>query len=88
MDEESQPGLDQGDSLSVLDWIGSCRGQELTVPTLEAALVSQERYRIGYWDAAVIEAARAVGCRDVLSEDLQDGRDYNRVRIANLFRGL
>lgn len=62
--------------------------QDLTVPILRAALVSRDRYRISYWDAAIIEAARAAGCREVLSEDLQDGQNYEGVRVANPFRGL
>jgi predicted nucleic acid-binding protein len=62
--------------------------QELTVPVLQAALVCKERYQIGYWDAAIIEAARTAGCRDVLSEDLQDGQDYGGIRVVNPFRGM
>jgi len=36
----------------------------------------------------VIEAARALGCSTVLSEDLADGRDYGGVRVENPFRRL
>ena len=61
--------------------------QEMTVPILQAALICKERYQIGYWDASIIEAARAIGCREILSEDLQDGQDYGGVRVANPFRG-
>ena len=62
--------------------------QELTLPIVQAALHSRERYQIGYWDAAIVEAARTAGCTEVLSEDLQDGRDYEGVRVTNPFRGL
>jgi predicted nucleic acid-binding protein len=62
--------------------------QELTIPIVLAALVTRDRYRISYWDAAIIEAARAAGCRDVLSEDLQHGQNYDGVRVANPFLGL
>lgn len=64
------------------------RVQELTVPVLQAALVCKARYQIGYWDAAIIEAARAAECREVLSEDLQDGQDYGGVRVVNPFHGM
>ena len=36
-------------------------------------------------DAAIIEAARALGCSVVLAEDLSDGQDYAGVRVENPF---
>jgi predicted nucleic acid-binding protein len=62
--------------------------QELTVSILRSALACKHEYQISYWDAAIVEAARAAGCREVLSEDLQDGRDYGGVVVVNPFRGL
>ncbi len=59
--------------------------QETTVSLARAALDSKERYRISYWDAAIIEAARLLGCRTLLSEDLGGGRDYDGVRVENPF---
>ena len=60
--------------------------QELTVSVLQSALATRHRYQISYWDAAIIEAARALGCREVLSEDLGDGQDYGGVHVTNPFR--
>jgi len=60
--------------------------QDLTINVLQSALATKQRYQISYWDAAVIEAARALGCREVLSEDLGDGQDYGGVRVVNPFR--
>ena len=60
--------------------------QETTLALVEAALRTTERFQISYWDAAIIEAARALGCREVLSEDLGDGQDYGGVRVVNPFR--
>ena len=60
--------------------------QELTVAVLQAALATTHRYHISYWDAAIIEAARTLGCHEVLSEDLSDGQDYGGVRVTNPFR--
>jgi predicted nucleic acid-binding protein len=59
--------------------------QELTVNVLQSALATKHRYQISYWDAAIIEAARALGCREVLSEDLNDEQDYGGVRVVNPF---
>lgn len=60
--------------------------QELTLPIVHAALVTRDRWRLSYWDAAILEAARASGCEVVLSEDLGDGQDYGGVRVENPFR--
>ena len=62
--------------------------QELTTRVVLAALVTRDRFAISYWDAAILEAARALRCAVVLSEDLADGQDYGGVRVENPFRGL
>jgi predicted nucleic acid-binding protein len=59
--------------------------QSITYPVVDATLAAKDRHQISYWDAAIIEAARAAGCEDVLSEDLADGRDYGGVRVVNPF---
>ncbi len=53
---------------------------------LRAADYACRRFRLSCWDAAIIEASRAMGCTHVLSEDLNDGQDYGGVRVANPFR--
>ncbi len=50
-----------------------------------AAIASSQRFCISYWDAAIIEAARAGRCTEILSEDLSDGRDYGGVHVRNPF---
>ena len=61
------------------------RVQEITAPILLAALNTKQRYQISYWDAAIIEAARAAGCREVYSEDLAANFNYNGIRVINPF---
>jgi predicted nucleic acid-binding protein len=60
--------------------------QENTVSTSRAALGTRQRFRISYWDAAIIEAARACGCQEVLSEELNDGQDYDGIVVTDPFR--
>ncbi len=64
------------------------RIQETTLDIMTAAFEAKERWEISYWDAAIIEAARASGCRELLSEDLADGQSYGGVRVINPFRCL
>ena len=59
--------------------------QENTVALFQAALDAKERFQISYWDAAILEAARAAGCRQILSEDLNPGQDYDGLTVINPF---
>jgi predicted nucleic acid-binding protein len=60
--------------------------QDLTSGIVLAALDARQRFQLSYWDAAIIEAARATSCTHVLSEDLGDGQDYGGVQVTNPFR--
>jgi predicted nucleic acid-binding protein len=60
--------------------------QDLTSAIMMTALDARQRFQLSYWDAAIIEASRAMGCAQVLSEDLSDGQDYAGVRVTNPFR--
>ena len=59
--------------------------QEITLPIVRAAMDTHQRHRIAYWDAAIIEAARTSGCRQVLSEDLNSGQDFDGVTVIDPF---
>ena len=60
--------------------------QDVTSAILMAALDTRQRFQLSYWDSAIIEASRAMGCPEVLSEDLGDGQDYAGIRVINPFR--
>lgn len=60
--------------------------QAITTEVMLAAMATRERFSISYWDAAILEAGRSLGCGVVLSEDLSDGEDYSGVRVENPFR--
>jgi predicted nucleic acid-binding protein len=60
--------------------------QDVTSGIMMAALGARQRFQLSYWDAAIIEAARAMGCTHVLSEDLNDRQDYEGVQVTNPFR--
>jgi predicted nucleic acid-binding protein len=59
---------------------------DVTTDLLLAAAATGQRFGVSYWDAAILEAARSLGCEVVLSEDLRDGEDYAGVRVENPFR--
>jgi predicted nucleic acid-binding protein len=59
---------------------------DITTDLLVAATATCQRFGVSYGDAAILEAARALGCDLVLSEDLSDGQDYAGVRVQDPFR--
>lgn len=59
--------------------------QETTVSLMRAGLETASRFGLSYWDAAIVEAARSLGCAVLLSEDMADGADYRGVRVVNPF---
>ena len=62
------------------------RVQETTVAVLLGALEIRARHGLSYWDAAIVAAARALGCRQLLSEDMSHGREVEGVLITDPFR--
>jgi predicted nucleic acid-binding protein len=43
------------------------------------------RFQLNYWDAAILAAAKRLGCHTVFSEDLNDGQHYDGVTVVNPF---
>ena len=62
------------------------RVQDMTTAVMRNAFASAAQWKISYWDAAIVEAAREAGCLTILTEDLQDGMDFGGVRVSDPFR--
>jgi predicted nucleic acid-binding protein len=60
--------------------------QDITVGILVAALEIKAQHGFSYWDSAVIAAAQALGCRELLSEDLSHGQQIGGVTLINPFQ--
>lgn len=62
------------------------RVQPMTLEILNAALEIMAAHGFSYWDCAIIAAARALGCRELYTEDMSHGREIEGVLIVNPFR--
>ncbi len=60
--------------------------QEISLEIVTAALEIHARHGFSYWDSSIVAAAEALGCRELLSEDLSHGRRLGKLRIVNPFR--
>ncbi len=60
--------------------------QKISVPIMTGALEIRAAHRLSYWDAAIVAAARALGCQELYFEDMSHGRVVEGVTIVNPFR--
>lgn len=59
--------------------------QDNDVEVMRHALAIRAAHGLSFWDCAIVAAAVAQGCREVLTEDLAHGRQLEGVRIVNPF---
>ena len=59
--------------------------QETTLVLVQHALTIKAKYGLSYWDSAIVAAACAQGCKELLSEDLAHGRQIEGVVVLNPF---
>jgi predicted nucleic acid-binding protein len=55
------------------------------VDLVRRAMTTSRRWQLAVWDALIVEAARSSGCDRILTEDLQDGQDFDGVTVVNPF---
>jgi predicted nucleic acid-binding protein len=60
--------------------------QAINLSIVQAALELKAAHGFSYWDCAIIAAARALGCRELYTEDMNHGREIDGVLIVNPFR--
>jgi predicted nucleic acid-binding protein len=58
----------------------------LDVDDVLAAIDLHRLHELSIWDALVVRAALLSGCRILYTEDLQDGRRFENLRVVNPFR--
>jgi len=62
---------------------------DVAAPELSDILAAIDLHRLhsfSFWDALVVRTAKQSGCTVLFSEDMQDGREIDGVRIVNPFR--
>lgn len=77
--------LPHDDAVAFIDTWQRFRVQEVSIALLREALAATKRWRVSYWDAAIIEAARMLDCDQLLTEDLNAGQVFDGVTVVNPF---
>ena len=52
------------------------------------AIDLKESHPLAFWDAQVIQSAASLGCKQLISEDLNHGQVYGSVQVINPFKEL
>ena len=82
----TRPGcLSHDQALQFLQPILTLPIQAMTVEIFQAAATISRRFRLSYWDGAILAAARLAGCEAVYSEDFSTEQDYGGLRVINPF---
>jgi predicted nucleic acid-binding protein len=58
---------------------------EITPAHVDLALEVVKRFKVNYYDALIIYAARLGECDLLYSDDLSDGQDYGTIKVKNPF---
>ena len=77
--------ITQDHALQFIESIRHFPVQDITFDVFLAAIAISRRFRLSYWDGAILAAAGAVGCDAVYSEDMSTEQDYDGLRVINPF---
>lgn len=70
---------------AILSWSDAFTPIETSPAVMLAAADLAVDHRFGIWDAVILAAAAAAGCRLLLSEDLHEGFTWRGVTVTNPF---
>ena len=80
-----RPSLEPPDARDIIGLLASWNPLAVDLPLLRSAWALQDRYSLSWWDALIVAAAQASDCRVLLTEDLQHGQSFGRVRVIDPF---
>ena len=69
-----------------LEDLGDRPCAEVDAALVRDGIAFSRRYRISYWDGAIIAAAHRLGAQTLYTEDLNDGQHYGDVIAFNPFK--
>ena len=77
--------MNHDEALAVLQSLAAFPVSSISRDLVLNAIDVKHRFGLSYWDAAILVAAKELGCTTLYSEDLSDGQDYDGVRVVNPF---
>jgi len=83
--DKLDPGLDHETARRDVRFLLSWQPSKADHRVIEGAWQLQDRYRLSWWDALIVSAAQAAGCRYLLTEDMQENQKFGQIKIINPF---
>ncbi len=77
--------LDSESAKSIVADLGQWTTHAPNVDDVLEAITVQQRYGLSFWDAMILASAARLGCGVLWSEDLNDGQEYDGVKVVNPF---
>ena len=74
--------------VKAMEWIEAFEQQPCVSTDLslvKTAIEISQRFRLDYWDSAILAAAERLGAEIVYTEDLNHSQSYGSVRVINPF---
>jgi predicted nucleic acid-binding protein len=81
-----QPGLAPEAARKVVRALWAWQPTVVDDRMIVTAWADQDRFGLSWWDALIVAAARAAGCSNLLTEDLQHDQDLDGLRVVNPFK--
>jgi predicted nucleic acid-binding protein len=72
--------------IAILDTLAPVRLVILDAGVVRRAVEAHQTYGVHFYDGMIVAAAERAGCRQILSEDLNDGQKYFGVTVVNPFK--
>ncbi len=73
---------------ALLDYFSDLWRCDISKELAREALFVQDEYGISYYDALIVATAEGLGCREILTEDLNDGQTYRGMVAVNPFKTI
>ncbi len=80
-----KPAFDTGEAQEIVRDLTVWQPAAIDLAMLERGWILQDRYSLSWWDALIVAAAQSCGCSALLTEDLQHGQIFGRVRVIDPF---
>ena len=70
---------------AVNDFASGFEVSDVTLPMVQSAITIHQRFQLRYWDSLIVATANHCACAEIVSEDMNDGQDYNGSIVRNPF---
>lgn len=80
------PPMSRAEAREIVVLYATWRLIAIDTPMIVSASELEEAHTLSFWDALIVEGARRAGAARLLTEDMQDGREIEGLRIEDPFR--